>query len=93
MPRKPKTTTMSTKKSKVNVKDFTVEITVDKLPKNCYECPFYYMPKPENQGTWYEHWDCFLGCIGNNEYGIAINRPVTCTLNKRKKSKEGKESV
>lgn len=92
--RKPKTTIMTTKKPKVKVKDFEVEVTVDKLPKNCYECPFYYMTNPEHKDTWFEDWDCFLGCIGDNEYGIAVSRPKTCKLNKKKKeSNEGKESA
>lgn len=76
-----KTVTMQSKRR--DKKAFQVEITMDKLPKNCNECPFYYMPRPENEGTWYEDWDCFVGGI-DDITGIALARPKTCPLNRRK---------
>ena len=56
-----------------------VEIKIDPMPKNCHECPMYHMPNPENEGTWYEHWDCYLKPI-ENDYGIAVDRYKDCPL-------------
>ena len=59
---------------------FTEIISINPMPTNCHECPFYYMPRPEYEGTWYEDWDCYLGGIKSN-WGIALERSKHCPLN------------
>ena len=56
------------------------QITLNPKPNNCYECPFYYMPDTNDEGSWYEHWDCYLRHI-DDVTGIALNRPEQCPLN------------
>jgi len=58
---------------------YNVSIKLNPLPKSCCQCPFYYMPSPEDEHTWFEHWTCFLGGI-KDEYGIALNRSKDCPL-------------
>ena len=71
------TIVLSAKKRKKNCK---AQITLSPIPNNCHECPFYYMPNPDDNGSWYEHWDCYLQHI-DDVTGIALNRPKTCPLN------------
>lgn len=54
-------------------------ITLNPTPNNCYECPFFYMPNPDEEDTWYEHWDCFLKSR-TNFFGVALERPADCPL-------------
>lgn len=58
---------------------YKASIKLEPMPKNCYECPFFYMPEPEYKDTWYERWDCYLVNIKDN-YGIAVNRYKDCPL-------------
>ena len=54
-------------------KEYT--ITIDPLPKNCYECPFYiFQNKDEETQDYY----CLFGSI--NISGIAIKRAKDCPL-------------
>ena len=69
--------TISAKKIK---KDYKAKIMLNPVPNNCHECPFYYMPDPDDEGSWYEHWDCYLKHI-DDMTGIALNRPKCCPLN------------
>ena len=55
-------------------------ITLTPIPKSCYDCPFYYMPNPDEENTWYEYWDCFLKPL-DNQYGVALERHKNCPLN------------
>ncbi len=64
---------------KTKNKRYDVNITINKIPNNCYECPFYYMPNPDEEGGYYEHWDCFLGGA-KSIYGVALERPKDCPL-------------
>ena len=59
-----------------------IEITMTPLPKNCKECPFYYLVNPDEEGTWYEFWRCFLGVTRTDEdyIGIALKRHKNCPL-------------
>ena len=41
-------------------KNYKAQITLNPIPNNCYECPFYYMPDPNDEDSWYEYWDCYL---------------------------------
>ena len=60
-------------------KEYKADIKLTPMPKCCTECPFYYMPEPEDEGSWYERWDCFLIDI-KDHFGIAINRYKDCPL-------------
>lgn len=53
--------------------------SVTPLPNSCKECPFYHQPNPSNEGTWYEHWDCFLKPLKDRD-GNLIRRPKECPL-------------
>jgi len=58
---------------------YNISISMKPLPESCYKCPFYYMPFPEDKGTWDEYWDCYLDGI-KNERGIALKRSKDCPL-------------
>lgn len=68
--------TLSAKKTK---KAYKAKISLNPMPSNCYECPFYHMPNPNDDDTWYEYWDCYLKHI-DDMTGIALNRPKCCPI-------------
>ena len=68
-----------TLKSIKKSKEYKADIKLTPMPKCCTECPFYYMPEPEDEGSWYERWDCYLVDIKDG-FGIAINRYKNCPL-------------
>ena len=68
---------LSAKKTKKNCK---AQITLNPVPNNCHECPFYYMLNQNDEGSWYEYWDCYLRHI-DDVTGIALNHPEQCPLN------------
>ena len=63
-------------------KNFTATIKLKPLPDNCYECPFYYAPDPDDAG-----WagivskTCFLIDLVDHK-GIALKRYKNCPLRK-----------
>ena len=62
-------------------KNYKIKVKIDPMPNSCYECPFFYMPNPEDEGGWYEHWNCFLHHIRDRERcGIALKRYKNCPL-------------
>lgn len=63
---------------KIN-KSYNADIKLNPMPKNCYECPFFHQPNPDDEDTWYEHWDCYL-CTINDCTGIALERYKDCPL-------------
>lgn len=61
-------------------KSYKATVKLDPLPENCYECPFYYAPNPDDAG-----WaglvfkTCFLVNIEDSK-GIALERYKDCPL-------------
>ena len=63
-------------------KKYSVNVSINPLPKNCHECPFYYMTNPDEEGGYEEHWDCYLKSITDYN-GIALARATGCPLNNK----------
>ncbi len=66
-------------KTKHGFKPFDISISINPKPSNCNECPFQYMLHPEDEGSWYEHWSCFIN-HERDDWGAAIQRPKGCPL-------------
>ena len=66
-------------KKKSAKKKYKADIKLTPIPKCCTECPFFYMPNPELEGTWYEDWECYLVQIKDCT-GIALTRYKDCPL-------------
>ena len=70
---------MRSARNKETNRSFNVKVKINPLPRSCYECPFFYITNPEDEGTWYETWDCYLKSL-DDYYGIALNRHPHCPL-------------
>lgn len=60
-------------------KIYKANVKLDPIPNNCKECPFFFMPDPNDEGTYFEHWDCLLNGIDDYK-GIYLQRPNNCPL-------------
>lgn len=54
-------------------KQYSVSVNVDKMPKSCYECPFFY------DASYYGNWECFLNGF-DIFHGAADSIPDSCPL-------------
>ena len=65
-------------KTKRGSKEFDININITPKPPNCFECPLFYMPHPEDEDGPHMHWESFIRDCDN--YGVALNRPDNCPL-------------
>lgn len=69
-------------KSKKEIKNYIANIQLKPMPKNCFECPFFFLRHEELKDTWEEDYECFLTPI-LDWTGIAIWRYHDCPLERK----------
>ena len=68
-----------TLKSTKEIKEYKADIKLTPMPKCCSQCPFYYMLNSQDEGSWYETWNCYLIDIKDN-FGVYVDRYKDCPL-------------